>query len=108
MGDFNFGDYEDLENSRIPDVWKDPWKILRPGERGYTWNIQKSVFAKQNSFKDENSRRLDRILVHSDYWHPAEVRILGDEPYIPGTRDRFPSDHFGLVTVLTCAAAEAK
>jgi endonuclease/exonuclease/phosphatase family metal-dependent hydrolase len=108
LGDFNFGDEEPLETGRIPAAWRDAWKILQPGRPGYTWDIRKSHWAKRNSFDGEGSRRLDRILVRSDYWHPAEVRLLGDTPYVPGNREYFPSDHFGLVTTITSAVAHGE
>jgi endonuclease/exonuclease/phosphatase family metal-dependent hydrolase len=108
LGDFNFGDYDRLENSRIPQLWVDVWKALKPGLPGYTWNIEKSLFARVNSFKWEPSRRLDRILVRSDVWKPQEVYLLGDEPYVPGDRDRFPSDHFGVAAVLKKSGAALK
>jgi tyrosyl-DNA phosphodiesterase 2 len=100
LGDLNFGDGEG-EDKKIPADYVDPWKVLKPGDPGYTWNIEKSDMARDSCFPGETSRRLDRILVRSDMWKPKETLIIGDTPVISGKKDLFPSDHFGLVGTVT-------
>jgi endonuclease/exonuclease/phosphatase family metal-dependent hydrolase len=96
LGDLNFGDGEG-EDKKIPADYTDLWKALKSGDPGYTWNIEKSDLARNSCFPGETSRRLDRILVRSDVWKPKDTRIIGDAPVVPGKKDLFPSDHFGLV-----------
>ena len=94
-GDFNFGDGEEPDTSSIPLEYIDVWRALKPDDPGLTWNIETSAMAKKNSFPDEPSRRLDRILIRSARWSPVSIRIIGDESLTAG--GLFPSDHFGLV-----------
>jgi endonuclease/exonuclease/phosphatase family metal-dependent hydrolase len=95
MGDFNFGDGEEPETARLEAAYADLWLALRPGEPGFTWNIEKSVMARRGSFPGERSRRLDRILLRSRSWRAASIHIIGDGPVAEGG-PVFPSDHFGL------------
>jgi len=95
MGDFNFGDDDVSETSRLEASYADLWLSLRPDERGFTWDIDRSGMARRGSFPGEGSRRLDRILLKSALWGPAEVHIIGDSPVAEGATV-FPSDHFGL------------
>jgi tyrosyl-DNA phosphodiesterase 2 len=101
-GDFNFGDGEE-EEKRIPAEYTDLWKALKPGDPGFTWNNETSDMAgkSKDRFPGEKSRRLDRILVRSSVWKPKEVKILGDQPVVAGKKDLFPSDHFGVIGILT-------
>ena len=111
LGDFNFGDGEKPDTQHLDESYEDMWLALRPDDRGYTWNIEKSKMAKNGSFPGEESRRVDRILVRSSAWQSKSIRIIGDDPVVPGERDLFPSDHFGLVGVLAWdpeAAGRAK
>jgi endonuclease/exonuclease/phosphatase family metal-dependent hydrolase len=100
LGDLNFGDGEP-EEKNLDAAYVDLWKNLKPREPGFTWNIETSDMAKKGSFPGEKSRRLDRILIRSTVWKPKEIRIIGDEPLTSGKKDLFPSDHFGLVGVLS-------
>jgi endonuclease/exonuclease/phosphatase family metal-dependent hydrolase len=97
LGDLNFGDGEEPDTSHLDKAFVDLWRALRPGEPGFTWNIEASDMAKKGSFPDEKSRRIDRILVRSSVWQPKSVRIVGDQPVKPDDKVLFPSDHFGLV-----------
>ncbi len=96
LGDFNFGDGEQPESKQIPASYQDAWLALRPGQAGYTWNKEKSLMAWRGSFANEDSRRLDRVLMRSSVLRPMQVRIIGDQP-VPENHAVFPSDHFGLV-----------
>lgn len=95
LGDFNFGDGEP-EEARIPPSYVDLWTALRPGEPGFTWDMERSPMARQGSFDGERSRRLDRILVRSARWVPSRIEIVGDAA-IDAAGGLFPSDHFGLL-----------
>ena len=99
LGDLNFGDGEP-ESSNLNSSYEDLWLALHPGDQGFTWNIEQSQLAREKSFPGEPSRRLDRILLHSNAWRGASISIVGDQPVVPGKRDLFPSDHFGLVAEL--------
>ena len=98
-GDFNFGDGEP-ESAHLDPAFTDAWTHLYPNDPGFTWNIERSQMARAGSFEGEESRRLDRILVRSRRWIPAEARIIGDHPVEVGRGELFPSDHFGLVARL--------
>jgi tyrosyl-DNA phosphodiesterase 2 len=100
LGDLNFGDGEG-EDKKIPADYVDLWKALKPGDPGYTWDIEKSGMAYESRFVGEPSRRLDRILIKSTVWKPKDTRIIGDAPVFAGNKDLFPSDHFGLVGTVT-------
>lgn len=97
LGDFNFGDGEAPDSAHLHPAFADAWTFTHPGEPGFTWNIETSEMARAGSFKGERSRRIDRILIRSDAWRPADAQIVGDAPVTPGDRTLFPSDHFGLV-----------
>lgn len=96
-GDFNFGDGEQPDSQHLDPDFVDLWTQLRPGEPGYTWDIERSEMAKLGSFVGEPSRRLDRILLRARGWAASAIEILGDRPVSPGDRRLFPSDHFGLI-----------
>lgn len=97
LGDLNFGDGEQPDSVHLPPEYRDAWLALRSEEQGFTWDIEKSPWARRESFPGEPSRRLDRIFMKSTRWTPTSVTIIGDQP-VPGKRkDLFPSDHFGLI-----------
>jgi len=97
IGDYNFGDGEQPDTTHLNPHYTDAWTTLRPNERGYTWNMEKNLAAKTTAFDGEKSRRLDRVMIRSDHWKPTSIQIIGDTP-LSGTQNRFPSDHFGLLT----------
>jgi len=96
-GDLNFGDGEQPDSAHLDPEFVDLWTASRPGEPGYTWDIERSEMARLGSFVGEPSRRLDRILLRSREWLPGAIEIIGDQPVEPGDRSLFPSDHFGLI-----------
>lgn len=98
-GDFNFGDGEKPDSDHLPASFSDAWLIVHPQNPGFTWDIEKSRFAKQESFAGEGSRRLDRILFKSSRWQVVSATIIGDQPLDGKRRMKFPSDHFGLMAV---------
>ena len=97
LGDVNFGDGEEPETAAIPPDFIDCWTKLRPGDPGFTWDIEASDMARRGSFVGEQSRRIDRILIRSTAWEPSSVTIVGAAPVSNGI---FPSDHFGVLAVL--------
>jgi poly(A) polymerase len=105
LGDFNFGDGEQPETRTLPKSYVDPWPLLKKGQPGYTWNIEKSDMARRGSFPGEKSRRLDRILMRSKFWKPKSVSIIGDTPVKKGDKSLFPSDHFGLMATFAALPA---
>jgi len=96
LGDLNFGDGEQPETAHLHKRYQDLWLVLEPGKPGYTWDNERSEMARRGAFPKEKSRRLDRILVRAEGYRPSSVRIIGNEP-VAGSRELFPSDHFGLV-----------
>ena len=95
LGDFNFGDKEAEEKS-ISTTYKDSWLVTNPNQNGFTWNMELSPMAKQGSFPNEKSRRLDRVLIKSKLFTPSKSSLIGNKP-ITGSKIIFPSDHFGLL-----------
>ncbi len=100
LGDLNFAEGGQPETARLDPRFADLWPSLKPGDPGFTWDVEKSEMARQGSFPGEKSGRIDRILVRSGRWAPKSVRIVGDAPIVPGDRSLFPSDHFGVEGVL--------
>lgn len=98
LGDFNFGDGE-AEEKIIPTTYKDCWLTTNPKQPGFTWDIELSPMAKQGSFTKETSRRLDRVLLKSEIFKPVKSKIIGNAS-IKGSKTLFPSDHFGLLSVI--------
>ena len=100
LGDFNFGDGEEPETGRLDDRYVDMWTALEPKDPGFTWNMEESDMALKGAFKNEKSRRLDRILVRMSGFKPKSIRIIGNNPVHPDAPHIFPSDHYGLSGVL--------
>lgn len=99
-GDLNFGEGEQPDTEHLDPAFVDLWTVLRPGDPGFTWNIERSPMAAAGSFVGEPSRRLDRMLLRGAGWVPKSIEIIGDRS-ITGDPWLFPSDHFGLVAELT-------
>jgi len=53
--------------------------------------------AKNGSFPNEPSRRLDRILIKSEKFTPETSAIIGNKPVL-NSKMIFPSDHFGVIS----------
>lgn len=101
LGDLNFGDKERPETSHLDPNFLDLWRVLRPNDPGFTWNMEENEMARKGSFPREASRRLDRILLRSPIWKAKEVKIIGDTPLGEGKKELFPSDHFGVLGVIS-------
>ena len=106
-GDFNFGDGEQPDTKHLAPDFRDAWRELYPKLPGYTWDIEKSRMARQESFPGEPSRRLDRVLFRSSHWTSTRAELLGTEPVSPKHKRLFPSDHFGLLVVFSRTAVSA-
>lgn len=100
LGDFNFGDGEEPESKTIPADFQDVWLMTKGEEPGFTWNIEISQMAKEGSFPNETSRRIDRILIKSLKLKPFHAVIVGNTP-VDKNKEVFPSDHFGLLGEFT-------
>jgi endonuclease/exonuclease/phosphatase family metal-dependent hydrolase len=120
LGDMNFGDGEEPETSTLDPRYRDAWLALKAGDPGMTWRNDDNPIAGFGAFVGEPNRRLDRILLRSEHWEPASIRIIGNHPAgkrdismadwrriavpqatpprdLPRSIDVFPSDHYGLV-----------
>jgi endonuclease/exonuclease/phosphatase family metal-dependent hydrolase len=100
LGDFNFGDAEQPETTKIPADYIDVWLATNKDKAGFTWDIEKSEMAKKGSFPKEKSRRIDRILIKSKSVKPSAAKIVGDIA-LDQKKELFPSDHFGLFGSVT-------
>ncbi|MCP4349944.1 MAG: endonuclease/exonuclease/phosphatase family protein [Desulfobacterales bacterium] len=96
LGDFNFGENEQPDTSHLDKAFTDVWSATNPGKPGYTWNREESIMARRNSFPNEESRRIDRILLKSKLFKPVSARVIGNSPVSGKYSHIFPSDHFGL------------
>jgi len=88
---------EPLENDvvqRIFPDYSDVWKVLRPTERGYTFDSEKNTM-----LTNYEQMRYDRILFKSkdSFLKTVDIKLIGTER-IPEIQEEtvFPSDHFGL------------
>lgn len=108
LGDCNFGDGEQPESAAVPEGLRDLWSQLRGDDPGLTWDRARNPSADAGSFPAEDSRRLDRIFLRSQRWHPAQMELVGVRP-LAGNDRLHPSDHFGvwvrLVSAFTPPAA---
>lgn len=99
LGDFNFGD-ADPENNILANHYRDVWKALHPEQAGFTWDLNNNSLARTNSFVGEGSSRLDRIFVKSQRLQEKMIEILGTRSFSSSYGSLYPSDHFGLMSVI--------
>lgn len=102
MGDFNFDPRDQVEQSRIEPGYTDLWPSLHSGEPGYT--VDSTLNRMRLLHKRRHTRaRFDRILLRSagPRWEPESIRIIGTQPISPADPQVYPSDHFGLVGVIS-------
>lgn len=93
MGDFNFApDWP--ENAHLSSDYLDAWSFLHPEDPGFTENTSVNLMRLQQSGK-EKQVRFDRILCKGGL-KPRSIELVGTIP-LPGLRDVWPSDHFGLL-----------
>jgi poly(A) polymerase len=84
IGDFNFGDGEDGEEYALRNDFLDSWKVLHPGDDGFTFDPATNPLAKINT-PSGASRRLDRVLISSPAWKPTRIERIGTTVCIPLT-----------------------
>jgi tyrosyl-DNA phosphodiesterase 2 len=102
MGDFNFDPRDQAEQSRIDPGYTDLWPALHSGEPGYT--VDSALNGMRLLHKQRHTRaRFDRILLRSagPRWEPESIRMIGTQPISPDRPQVYPSDHFGLVGVIS-------
>lgn len=105
MGDLNLEQKVDGEVI-LPKPWHDAWLSLSGNshENGYTWDPTVNEMVK-NLDKDSSTKdRFDRVFCKLSDFQVHSMKIVGTEQLSPGV---FPSDHFGLFTVLTPSGALA-
>jgi len=116
LGDFNFREWDRLENSQIKEGYIDIWKKLKPSERGLTLNMKQNWMAKSFAYRGTKSGRIDRIYIRSNTWKPGDIEIIGTGKINTTRKTRkkkngkwikkskkyhiFPSDHFGVLATL--------
>ncbi len=102
LGDFNFGEGSPEAGWIAGQGMKDLWKELKPGEPGYTWNMEENELSRKNAFVGEESRRLDRIYYDPAAFRPLSVELItGERPCAKNVP--YASDHYavqGLLEVL--------
>jgi endonuclease/exonuclease/phosphatase family metal-dependent hydrolase len=96
VADFNFAQGAEPETAHLDKSFKDAWLELQPKDPGFTWNMEASDMARDGSFPEDKSSRIDRVLFKSRRLVPKQIKIIGDSPVHAGKKDLFPSDHFGL------------
>lgn len=105
LGDFNFGDGAPEEQAFEEAGFSDAWKVLRPGEPGYTYDPARNGLAAQTTSAGQ-SQRFDHLMIRSASGRlkPRETSLFGEEPLsgrpAPGGGPLFVSDHFGLSCTL--------
>ena len=98
MGDLNLEQKVDGEIV-LPKPWQDAWLSLSGNihENGYTWDPTVNEMVK--NFKDGSTKdRFDRVFCKLSDFQVHSMKIVGMNQLSSGV---FPSDHFGLFTVLT-------
>ncbi len=96
VGDFNFGDNDEPENSIVGSIFGDLWHNIKPEARGFTWDMKHNPLAAKNAYKKEKSRRLVRILFKKEAWEPINVKMIDYKWPIYFGSSYYPSDHYGL------------
>lgn len=106
-GDFNFDDTQswgdwrggaassELENRVLAEVmpsFGDQWAVLRPSERGATFDGSTNSACVRDS---QEVMRYDRIMLKQGSWAGNAIQMIGTE----GFEDNLykPSDHYGLM-----------
>lgn len=104
LADTNFTDEpgDTLTDAEMPEYWADTWTVLVSDAAesesddsdkyaGYTYDSERNV-----NVEGKCRYRYDRILYKSVEWEPIKVSLVGTDP-IRGTKDVYPSEHFGLL-----------
>lgn len=101
MGDFNFCASWTEENSRIPGGYTDVWPAVRPDD-GFTVDTDLNEMRGREA---ETSKRLrfDRIFIRSGRCTPLKAKLVGTTSIRGEKPQLYPSDHFGVFTILRWA-----
>eukprot|EP00434_Breviolum_minutum_P014688 symbB.v1.2.012952.t1/scaffold892.1/size156909/4 len=94
-GDTNVNDALDGE-VLLPKGWKDAWHLLRPGEEGYTFDVERNgMVAKMDdwAFKNRAQLRYDRFWIKVSNYAATAIEILDEQI----EEKLWPSDHFGVL-----------
>lgn len=73
-------------------------KKLYPNDPGFTYDMDNPIRNDMPKIK----RRIDRILVKSKLWEPKEACLLGNQIFIESIPNLRPSDHYGVMSRLSC------
>jgi poly(A) polymerase len=104
VGDFNARDNEPDEIVNYAN-FSDLWKQLHPDEAGYTFDPERNPLAMLMSLAGKPAR-FDRLLLRRDpvaNYQPRSVDLFGCNPVSGANSQIYPSDHFGIYTVLKVA-----
>jgi len=103
MGDLNFDPADRGEQSRIEPGFTDLWQALRREDPGHTVDSERNAMRYMHKQLSKRAR-FDRILLRSKgaVWRPISVDLIGTEAIAPEHPEVYPSDHFGLVGVVSC------
>jgi|GEM_PF-822474 len=110
LGDYNFAPKREPESAYLAKFYPhfvDSWEFVHPGKPGYTWDMQKNGYAKKNSFAEEKSGRIDRVIYQGKHWKATQATLIGTQPLSKRDKRWFPSDHFGLLVTLTRKISKA-
>lgn len=104
------GDFNDRNNQLADSLtdWQDLWLELRPGEKGNTFDPDRNTLAALSSNTGQPGR-LDRILLRkgSSSWQAVSIDLFAVDPINNTQPQLYPSDHFGLVAVLTALESQS-
>jgi endonuclease/exonuclease/phosphatase family metal-dependent hydrolase len=101
VGDFNF-DPSEPEEHEVDQRFDDVWRLLRPGDPGFTEDTVRNPMRFQNHQK-EKQVRYDRILAKLSHWHPTEIRLFADRHL--NDQGLCVSDHFGVSASFSSTAS---
>jgi len=97
LGDFNM---RDTENTRIVPPFRDVWPLLRPHDHGFTEDT--TINHMRYDSKDKHRHvRFDRVLLKGPGWAAETIDLLGTGAISHAYPRVFPSDHFGVMCVVT-------
>jgi tyrosyl-DNA phosphodiesterase 2 len=97
LGDFNM---RDTENTRIVPPFRDVWPLLRPHDHGFTEDTTINHMRYDSKNKHRHVR-FDRVLLKGSAWAAEAIDLLGTDAISRAHPRVFPSDHFGVMCVVT-------
>jgi endonuclease/exonuclease/phosphatase family metal-dependent hydrolase len=83
--------------------WRDAYQRRHPHSDGYTWSARNPYVARNV----ERNRRIDYIFVAGmREGGPGAIRHARVVLDLPGSREQFPSDHFGVFAEIACVPVD--